>query len=65
MMWKCKSIHYSDIKRVEATEKELQRKIDLLKKEEEGMDENSEVFETSVDLGCPSTGTSTPQTLIA
>ncbi|KAF1747865.1 hypothetical protein GCK72_024331 [Caenorhabditis remanei] len=56
----------SDIKRVEETERELLKKLTEFKKQDEnGGDENSELSETSFDLGCPSTGTSTPQTLIA
>ncbi|CAI2356847.1 unnamed protein product [Caenorhabditis sp. 36 PRJEB53466] len=54
-----------DIKRVEATEKDLMLKLALFKKQDENGDENSEVIESSIDLGCPSTGSSTPQTLIA
>uniref|UniRef100_A0A8R1DN20 Ras association domain-containing protein n=1 Tax=Caenorhabditis japonica TaxID=281687 RepID=A0A8R1DN20_CAEJA len=53
-----------DLKRVEATEKDLLMKIAMLKKDENG-DENSEVLETSLDLGCPSTRCTTPQALTA
>ncbi|UMM41560.1 hypothetical protein L5515_017770 [Caenorhabditis briggsae] len=54
----------SDIKRVEESERELLKKLAEFKTEDMG-DENSELSETSFDLGCSSTGTSTPQTLIA
>uniref|UniRef100_A0A1I7SZE6 Ras-associating domain-containing protein n=1 Tax=Caenorhabditis tropicalis TaxID=1561998 RepID=A0A1I7SZE6_9PELO len=53
----------SDIKRVEETEKELMKKLEELKKQDENGDENSVVSEASFDLA--STGTSTPQTVIA
>ncbi|EGT30636.1 hypothetical protein CAEBREN_18059 [Caenorhabditis brenneri] len=55
----------SDLKRVEETEKELLKKLEELKKQDETGDENSVFSETSFDLGCQSTGTSTPQTVIA
>lgn len=53
----------SDILRVEETEKDLMKKLAEFKKQDENGDENSEVLETSFDLGC--SGTSTPLTVIA
>lgn len=56
-------LNFSDILRVEETEKDLMKKLAEFKKQDENGDENSEVLETSFDLGC--SGTSTPLTVIA